>query len=350
MWKFSWLRNWEEIYADDFRNYWLTQFDSSVYPTVFGHPDMALAWLKTYQAIRDIHPLFCIACKNETTIIYPLVIWKQNWKNAFLRRIIPVGYSDFDYTEPVLSGENIQDEDIQSFFEELPKQFQLLGFHYDIVDIQSLRSSVYKSDFFSLTDVACPYINLDNYAGSDMYFASLPNKLEQDITKRTRKLKETGNLEFLVINEKEKALPYLQPFLELYKKRRQNAYIPGNLHRNLIENASKNNLLLLFVCLLDNVPISIRLSFCYKNTIYSYLPVFDEKFNHYSIGNIHRYESVKWSIDNHYRIFDLLRGQKSYKDKWATDIVVLSSFRIDSGKILSVIKRTVLRIKYRIKK
>jgi len=346
MWKFKWLRNWKEIYADDFRNYWLAQFNSSIYPTVFGHPDMALAWLKTYQAIRNIHPLFCIAGKNEITVIYPLVVWKQNWKNAFLKKIIPVGYSDFDYTEPLFSGDNVQDEDINSFFEELSKQFRVLGIHYDMVDIRCLRSSIYKSEIFSTTDVACPYIYLDKYTDSSNYFASLSSKLGQDIIKRTKKLKELGNLEFLVIKEKENALLYLQSFLELYKKRRQKAYIPKNLHQNLIENASKNNLLLLFVCLLDNVPICIRLSFCHKDIIYSYLPVFDEKFNQYSIGNIHRYESIKWSMDNHYRIFDLLRGQKSYKDKWATDTVVLSSFRIDSENIPSVIKKTILRIRY----
>ena len=71
---------------------------------VFFHPALCMAWLETYRPIRKLEPLFCIGDSNHNHFFLPLVLWRKNWKNAFQKVIVPVGYSDFDYHEPYCIG------------------------------------------------------------------------------------------------------------------------------------------------------------------------------------------------------------------------------------------------------
>lgn len=342
MWNFTWYTDWDIIFSEKFSQKWHDYFKTAFNANVFNHPSLVCAWIETYKPLRKIKPLFCVANKEDKTIFFPLIVWQKDWKNAFTKLVIPAGYSDFDYTEPLLCGIDISSFEISYFFKELSVQIKKVESSFDALEIPCLRSSLFDSEIFQLTDTACPFISLNNYKHPEDYFQSLSKKLREDIRKRKQKLEQIGNLQFDVVRDKKNAIFYLSEFLQMYKNKRPNAYIPTNLHRLLIEHGADNDLFLMFVCLLDEKVISIRFSFVYKNVVYSYLPVFDEQYADYSIGNIHRYESIEWCIQNNILMFDLLRGKKSYKDKWATDSISLMSYIVIRNTVMAVIKRFFL--------
>ena len=108
--EYRWITTWDEIWSDAFVSQWLDWMDKSENAHVFFHPSLVKAWVNTYLPIRDIQPLFCVVSDKNTVVFLPLVLWKKNWKNAFLNTIVPVGYSDYDYHTPILVGNSVEFE------------------------------------------------------------------------------------------------------------------------------------------------------------------------------------------------------------------------------------------------
>jgi hypothetical protein len=103
-WKFHWLTRWEEIWDEGFVRQWQAWLDESPSAHVFFHPAMVKAWMETYLPLRDLLPCFLIAESAAHIVFFPLVFWRRNWKNAFQKLLIPVGYSDYDYHDPIVVG------------------------------------------------------------------------------------------------------------------------------------------------------------------------------------------------------------------------------------------------------
>ena len=103
---FEWITDWDTIYSQKFQEKWLKLHQKAFNSHVFFHPALCTAWIDTYRPIRNLQPLFCIAKQEHTTIFLPLVLWKKNWKNAFQKIVISVGYSDFDYHDALIVTEN----------------------------------------------------------------------------------------------------------------------------------------------------------------------------------------------------------------------------------------------------
>lgn len=332
--KFELINELDYIFSKKFRREWEKYYEVCVNKNVFMQPALKIAWLKTYIEIYNIEPIFIIAKKNDKTIFYPLVLWKKNWKNFFKRVIIPVGYSDFDYNEPYLIN-NLSVNEIDLFFKDLVNFTIKQKIKQDSIVIVGLRNSFFKSAIFLDNEFSCPFINLSKLNSFEEYTSSLPKKMRKDIRSRKNKLKQLGTLNIIDVKNEEDALKYLPDFLKMYKKRRPNAFIPIGLHRNLIHECFRNNLMILSLITLNNTPISFRIAFISENTYYSYLPVYDENYSRFSIGNIHRYYTIKKAFESNYYIYDLLKGNKKYKQKWANEEIILKSFNVITNSFRS---------------
>lgn len=124
-WNFVILNNWEEIWSKENLSRWEELMEQSPYVHVFFHPALVKAWVETYRPLRKLTPIFLwMLDDNGNRGIFPLVLWRKNWKNAFTRSIVPIGYSDFDYHDPIFLQ---RVEDISSFWNQF---FEFLRQHY----------------------------------------------------------------------------------------------------------------------------------------------------------------------------------------------------------------------------
>lgn len=101
-WTFEIYDNWKDIWGEAHLNRWSEILNTSPNAHVFFHPSLVKAWVDTYLPLRKLTPIFIWGkCVDGNEAFLPLVLWAKNWKNAFLKSIIPVGYSDYDYHDPI---------------------------------------------------------------------------------------------------------------------------------------------------------------------------------------------------------------------------------------------------------
>jgi len=138
-WKFEWITNWETISSEAFQQKWLNWYNQAENSHIFFHPALGMAWNETYRPIRNIEPLFCMATEGGTTIFFPLIIWKRNWKNAFQLLIVPLGHSDFDYHDPLVNGQKTVFLD--GFYDDLLIEIKK-NKSFDKFEINGIRSNI----------------------------------------------------------------------------------------------------------------------------------------------------------------------------------------------------------------
>lgn len=118
-WQFDITEDWDTIYNEDYEKQWEEIMNNSPHAHVFFTPTLVKVWLDTYRPLRKLHPLFFLGINNRGVRVFmPLVLWQRNWKHAFMRTIVPVGYSDYDYHDPIFS-EEVAAEEVADFWETL---------------------------------------------------------------------------------------------------------------------------------------------------------------------------------------------------------------------------------------
>ena len=342
--KFEWITDWETIWSDKFQKQWFKWMDTSDSPNIFFHPKMLKAWVSTYINLRDIQPLFCIAVKEEGMVFLPLVLWKKNWKNAFENVIIPAGYSDFDYHDPILIG-NL---DLNIFWDLLLKEIdEKFSFDCFITDdiIQTINSPIINI----FKEQECPFIELNKFDTFDDYLMSLSKSTRKEYRKSKNSLEKLGLLEYQVYGKTE-ALHTLDEMLLQHSKRYPNAYKAVDFHKNLINTLSDSNLIHFSIISLNKKVISWRIGFIYKKIYYSYMPVFDNHFSKYSVSKLHILFVVENLFDENYLIYDLMRGAKNYKKSFSTNSKSVQSYEFINFKLSSQIKRKLIDLKCLIRK
>jgi hypothetical protein len=344
MYKIEFITDWETIWSDDFQNQWLKWFEESEEPNIFFHPEFVKVWIETYLEIRDIKPIFCLAKDEQNNIVFlPLVLWSKDWKSAFEKVIVPVGYSDYDYHDPIVKGEI----DFCIFWDSLLKNLKN-KFSFNTFITDDIRQYFLSKNFKDINEEECPFVELNKFNDINSYIEFLSKSSRKEIRKNIRSLKELGVFDFKVLDKKE-SLDTLNILLEHHTKRYPNAYKAPKYHRNLINNLLEKKLLHFSVLTLDDKIISWRIGFIYNKIYYSYLPVFDNKFSKYSISKLHIIYVIEYLIDNKYKIYDLMRGAKSYKKTFSTNSRSIYSYNYSNNSLSTKIKEVALNVKSKIK-
>lgn len=316
--EFEWITDWNEIYSESFQQQWLSWHTAASEHHVFFHPALCLAWIDTYRPLRDIKPMFCIARKNNTLIFIPLVYWKKNWKNAFQRVIIPVGYSDFDYHDPIVNGGT--DVDIETFFSELVVQIKN-NFSFDKILINGIRSQVNFDGWKQEADI-CPYCNLSAIENQEAFLKTLKTSLRGDLNRQMRRLTEHGHVDLYTyrVDTLDQALETLPQFLDLHAKRWPQAYKAPGFHRTLLAKGLQAGIVDFTELRVGGEAISWHLGFSDQQRYYYYMPVIHPDYSSLSPGKLHLLFLVSKAIQNKIHIFDHLRGDENYKTGWTNSV------------------------------
>ena len=336
LWQFEWITDWDTVSSDAFMLQWLDYYDQANQSHVFFHPALGKAWIETYRPLQHIEPLFCVARYKGTTIFFPLIRWKRNWKNAFQRLIIPLGYSDFDYHDPLVIGTSKFNK--ERFYSELLKEITRI-YTFDKIELNGLRDNVNLSGWIK-EDLFCPYYSIGKFNNTEEFLNSLKTGLRGDLRRQIRKLNEKGVLSIhsYSANSFSNALDILDYFLKIHKLRWPNAYKAPGFHKRILENGLNAGVVDFTDLRIDNIPISWHLGFADKGRYYYYIPVIDPAFANYSPGKVHLLFLKYQSIENGIEIFDHLIGDENYKAGWTNHIQPLYRYTQKSTKRSSIIR------------
>lgn len=345
MWNIRIIENWDDIWAESFIDKWLKVMDESPDAHVFFHPAIVRAWIETYRPLRKLEPLFIIAnhTESEAEIIFPLVRWHQNWKNAFRKLIVPMGYSDFDYHDPICSSV-LSNKDWGLFFEKL---FPLLK-EYDRIEIDGLHSQYIPKSIQTDIIEACPFISIKAYKHIDEYLEQINKNVRKVYLRRKRNLEIELTIEYCVydsdrdLEEVKKILPTM---LKIHSERWPKAYKAPNFHLNLLQYGLKSQVVKLYIIKTSTNYFSFQLAFQYKNKLYLYMPTFNPEYMKYSPGIQSLCFCIKDAIENQLDEIDQLRGSEAYKKDWSTGSSDVSNVFIENRSSLSVLKSKMIALK-----
>jgi len=282
-----------------------------------------MAWLDTYRLLRNLTPLFCIAQKDDLRIFLPLVLWKQNWKNAFRKIVVPVGYSDFDYHDPLVNC-TLSENEWANFYKLLASAIKS-KLHYDAMEINGIRSEVNSKDWCKENAIA-PFCDLTQFTDSDSFLHSLKTSLRGDIRRQIRRTGELGPLILYRYKTVEEALNILPQFLKLHTDRWPSAYKANGFHKNLIMYGLESGIVHFTSLNSGEKRLSFHLGFMYNRSYFYYMPVIDPEYKNLSPGKVHLFKLVGSAIADGINVFDHLRGDENYKEGWTNSIQPLYGF------------------------
>ena len=338
-WSFEWITDWDQIWSADFTQKWRTWHEHSWSAHVFFHPALVQAWVETYLPLQDIRPLFVLARQGDLQVFLPLVLWKRNWKNGFLREIIPAGYSDFDYHNPLIIGPRELFEP-ESFWSSLLEALDGFDIGFDSLQINGIGRACGATSPHWSDDELCPFCDISGFATPEQFLPSLKKSLRGDLRRQLRRLREQGELSLHVYGREELAesLQSLPRFLDFHSQRWPKAYKPPHLYENLLRRGLAEGLIHFSELRLDAQPISYHLGFIDKERFYYYLPAIDPAFSNLSPGKVHLLQCVEEAIAQGVPVFDHLRGEESYKSGWTNKAAQLYTLTLRKKNIASRVK------------
>ena len=312
--KIEWITDWERIFCPEFQDRWRRLLKEAVAPHVFFSPELVEAWVATYRPLRRLSPRFLWMDSDEGTLLWPLVFWRQNWKNAFRKRLIAVGYSDFDYAEPICSG----NREIL-----LPRALEEIGRwrDFDQIDIAGLRESPALEKEVQF----CPVCRLDSFLNGEDFLKKAKKSLREDVRRQFNRIREHGESELRSCSLRE-ALGELPSFLEAHRSRWPHAYKAPHLHENLLRMGMPAGIVRFDCLTLDGRSIAWHLGYHFDRRFYYYMPAVDANFQKFSPGKLLLYKLVERAIAEGDLIFDHLRGDENYKSGWTNEIQGLWKF------------------------
>lgn len=346
MWKFYITDNREEIRSEKYQTRWFDMMNCSPNSHVFFHPTLVRVWIETYMQLRKMYPLFIWGHTDDgVEVFFPLVLWKKNWRGAFIKSIIPVGYSDYDYHDP-LFNRPVTDEQRDSFWLELTQTLAQYG--ADVVEIDGIRDAMIPVSSDWRQDEICPCLNLSGLNNEEGLLDFLKPKLRGDVRRQIRRLSEQGALELKEYNDH---VPHdiFENFIKVHSRKWPCAYKAPGFHQSLINEIHGDSSVHFSTLELEGNPIAWHLGFKYNNTYYYYMPVGNQEYEKYSPVKIHLYYLIVECIKRGYVLFDHLRGAETYKEGWSDGCVYVNHLCSWSDNPTAMLKKLVLKLKQKIK-
>lgn len=336
MWKFDILEELPEEF--------LLKYNTS---NVFYHPTLIKIWLDTYKPLRKQIPIFIMGKSDTNEMFMPLALWKRNWKNAFIKTIVAVGNSDYDYHNPVFKNK-LTWEDKNIFWKEL-MEFLQINFKFDDLRLTGIIDK-YKSDDLNFDiwrkEDICPSLDLTKYSNEEDLFKFLKTSLRGDLKRQIRRLKEIGILSLCSYNKFEE-IPEetFNRFIKFHSLKWPQSYKAPHLHKNLITEGVKSGLVDFSALKVSNKEIAWHLGFKDESTYYYYMPVGNPEFAKFSPVKVHLFYLVKKAIELNYNLFDHLRGDENYKSGWSDGFKYVNTLTFCNDNFLSKIKLSLVNLK-----
>ena len=170
----------------------------------------------------------------------------------------------------------------------------------------------------------CPTIELKE--SFEDFLMSLRAKVRREIRHDRRKLATQGEVVLRVIESPDTVETGFSTFVDLHQVRRQSMGEAGSFadgrylefHREVARTFAERGWLRLLILDLDDRPVAARYEFSYRGRVFDYLPGHHPDLHRYSVGLVLLSHCVETAIERGESELDLLRGDESYKSRWAS--------------------------------
>lgn len=311
---------------------------------VFFHPSLIKAWMETYRPLRKLTPICIKASFDETSLFLPLVLWIKNWKNAFLRAVVPVGYSDFDYHDPITVGDKPEETAITAFWTELI-EFLKSRYPFDSFTFDGITDSMAIGEEWVQGEI-CPLLDLNDIHDEESLMRFFKTSLRGDLRRQMRRLEEIGPLTFKEYSSWEE-IPSetFQRFMYQHSLRWPHAYKAPHFHENLLREGLKSGVVHFSTLSVGETEIAWHLGFTYLGRYYYYMPAGNQDFFKYSPTKVHLFFLMRRAVEQGYSIFDHLRGEENYKSGWSNSHIYVNTMNGSSSSIRTIISDNILKFK-----
>lgn len=331
-WCFEWITSWDDVWAPDFQLRWEEMLQMCPDSHIFFHPVLVRAWLETCAPLFPIEPRFLLARCDQMTLLFPLVLVRNGWKDMWRRLIAPVGFFGFDYHDPLWTGEGsvtVWSSFWMAFEDELLRRW---GGGFDQCMLHGIRNGCEPEDLHWSTqhdvevvrkDAECqdvaPYADISRYRSIDDFMRSRSANLRGDVGRRVRRLQEAGQLTYHVYapHEHHSARRSLDHLLRSSYRRYQGTWRLRSYHDNLLTHVLPTGMMHLSETRLDRTAVAWDLGFIYRDRFYWYMTSFNEDFAEYAPGKVHVRMCIADAIERGLAVFDFLPGNEAYKFMWS---------------------------------
>ena len=344
MWKFDIIKEWDKVWSEEHLHAWNELLNQSPTSHVFFHPIVAKIWVDTYMPLRNLTPIFIWGeSTNGNRAFLPLVLWRKDWKGAFLHSIIPVGYSDYDYHDPLFVN-SPDDDELVAYWEELISQLQI--YRADEVLLSGFRDRcVVSNDSWKQGEI-CPSLDLTKIDSEEALMTFFGTKLRGDIRRQIRRLGEMGTLRFVeYASVKDMPDGLFEQFMEAHRLKWPHAYKAPHFHERLVAACGLNGPIHFSAMMIDDTPIAWHMGFEWQGVYYYYMPAGNPDYLKQSPVKIHLYHLILRAIEKGYTLYDHLRGDETYKSGWSDGLQYVNNKTIHSGSVPSKIKHGILNLK-----
>ena len=341
MWSFTVIQDFEKGIAKCGES-----FSSSDNPYVFSHPALLTAWCDTYRPIRNLTPIFITGTStNGNTVTFPMVLWKRNWKTAFIKTLVPVGYSDFDYHDPIFKLKP-NDGELKEFWSELIS-FLKTNVKSDSISIDGVTDEyALEQDNWEKGEI-CPMLNLQDIADEDQLMKFFKTSLRGDLRRQIRRLSEIGEVSLTEYHSFED-IPEttFSTFMHQHALRWPKAYKAPKLHENILRYGLKAGCAHFSVLNAGEQEVAWHLGFEYNGRYYYYMPCGHQDYLKHSPTKVHLFYLVSRAIEKGYAVFDHLRGDENYKDGWSNGLQYVNTLIANNETAISTFKHNMLKIRH----
>ena len=339
-WKFESLTDWNDVWSEGHLQRWTEHFHKFETLSVFSHPILMRAWVNTYMPLRDMTPIFVWGVSEDGCVAFlPLVRWRKNWKNAFEVHIVPCGYSDFDYHNPIAN----QEIDANYWIE--LQEYLSANFSFDHLSIDGITDAVAIGEGWSKDEI-CPYLSLEGISSEDDLFKFLKTSLRGDIRRQIRRLNEIAPLNVKEYHSWEEIpAETFSAFMHHHAMRWPNAYKAPKFHENLLRYGLKEGVVHFSALRVGEVEVAWHLGYEHAGRYFYYMPCGHSDYSKYSPVKIHLFHLIARAAERGYTVFDHLRGEENYKDGWSSGAQHVSSKQIHSQTPSTRMKSALLRFR-----
>ncbi|RJP78003.1 MAG: GNAT family N-acetyltransferase [Desulfobacteraceae bacterium] len=314
-------------------------------------------WVRGWCEVTRFHWIVLTARKNISSP--PVAFLPLGFRTRKINRFVSV-------TDFVSCGGNWSDhsgflctpEDSESAISAFALFFKSI--HWDSLSLNEIADprtvyflNSFKTRNFQIIDLKpteCPYMELPE-TWSRYCEEIIPKKVYKDISYNNRRIqRETGFRETSANSDN--LTDSVEVFINLYRKRRKpTSPLMVDRFREIFPRCFKEDSLRLNIIWDHDKPMAAYSGFLDKKngTFLLYSTAFDEDYRKYSPGSVIISESVKFAIENGFKVYDFGRGTEEYKYTLGAKDRLNSNMVIIRNNAVTTIKRLILKLQFRLK-